>query len=216
MTSSDLPSPAPGTRPRVILASQSPRRRELLTLIGITHEVHPADVNESVFPDEAPVPHCERLAREKAHTLAVLHPEAVVIGSDTIVVIDGDILGKPGNRAEAIAMVTRLSGRTHTVFTAVAVAHGGVTLSGVESVSVTFRALDVAQIAAYVDTGEPMDKAGAYGIQGFGATNVERIDGDYFAVMGLPLGRMVGLLRDLGFHYAFGPLTVVDSVPANA
>ncbi len=216
MTSSDLPSPAPGTRPRVILASQSPRRRELLTLIGITHEVHPANVNESVFPDEAPVPHCERLAREKARTLAVLHPEAVVIGSDTIVVIDGDILGKPGNRAEAIAMVTRLSGRTHTVFTAVAVAHGGVTLSGVESVSVTFRALDVAQIAAYVDTGEPMDKAGAYGIQGFGATNVERIDGDYFAVMGLPLGRMVGLLRDLGFRYAFGPLTVVDSVPANA
>ena len=86
----------------------------------------------------------------------------------------------------------------------------GVTLSGVESVSVTFRALDAAQIAAYVDTGEPMDKAGAYGIQGFGATNVERIDGDYFAVMGLPLGRMVELLRDLGFSYAFGPLTVAE------
>ena len=138
------------------------------------------------------------------------HPDAVVIGSDTIVVIDGDILGKPRDRADAIAMVTRLSGRTHTVFTAVAVAHGGVTLSGVESVSVTFRALDAAQIVAYVETGEPMDKAGAYGIQGFGAINVERIDGDYFAVMGLPLGRLIELLRDLGFSYAFGPITVAD------
>ncbi len=216
MTASVPPSVAPGTRPRVILASQSPRRRELLALIGIAHEVHPADVDESVPPDEAPVPHCERLARAKAHTLAVEHPDAVVIGSDTIVVIDGDILGKPGDRADAIAMITRLSGRTHTVFTAVAVAHGGVTLSGVESVSVTFRPLDAAQIAAYVDTGEPMDKAGAYGIQGFGATNVERIDGDYFAVMGLPLGRLVGLLRDLGFRYAYGPLTTVDSAPASA
>ncbi len=194
---------------QVILASQSPRRRELLTLIGIPHDVRPADVDERVHPDEAPVPHCERLARDKAHTLAVQNPEAVVIGSDTIVVIDGDILGKPADRAEAIAMVTRLSGRTHTVFTAVAAAHGGRTLSGVESVSVTFRALSAAQIAAYVDTGEPMDKAGAYGIQGFGATIVERIDGDYFAVMGLPLGRLVSLLRDLGFDYAFGPLTMI-------
>jgi septum formation protein len=147
------------------------------------------------------------LARAKAHTLAVQHPDAVVIGSDTIVVIDGDILGKPRDRDDAIAMVTRLSGRTHTVFTAVAVAQGGETQSGVESVSVTFRALDAAQIAAYVDTGEPMDKAGAYGIQGFGATIVERIDGDYFAVMGLPLGRLIGLLRALGFGYAFGPVT---------
>ena len=84
------------------------------------------------------------------------------------------------------------------------------TLSGVESVSVTFRALDAAQIVAYVETGEPMDKAGAYGIQGFGAINVERIDGDYFAVMGLPLGRLIELLRDLGFSYAFGPITVAD------
>ncbi|MDQ8163263.1 MAG: Maf family protein [Gemmatimonadota bacterium] len=206
MTTSDSMRP-PAALPRVILASQSPRRRELLTLIGIAHEVRPADVDESVHQDEAPVPHCERLARAKAHTLAVQHPDAVVIGSDTIVVIDGDILGKPRDRDDAIAMVTRLSGRTHTVFTAVAVAHGGETQSGVESVSVTFRALDAAQIAAYVDTGEPMDKAGAYGIQGFGATIVERIDGDYFAVMGLPLGRLIGLLRALGFGYAFGPVT---------
>jgi len=191
---------------RVILASQSPRRRELLAQIGITHEVRPADVDETVWPGEAPVPHSERLARDKAHTLALLHPEAVVIGSDTIVVIDGAILGKPASRDDAIAMLERLSGREHTVYTSVAVAHEGRTLSGVEAVQVQFRTLTRAQIAAYVDTGEPMDKAGAYGIQGYGATLVERISGDYFAVMGLPLGRLVGLIRELGYVYEFGPV----------
>ena len=192
---------------RVILASQSPRRRELLTLVGITHDVLPADIDESVWPGEEPVPHCERLARSKAETLASQHPEAVVIGSDTIVVVDGDILGKPGSREEAIAMLTRLAGRSHVVHTAVAVAHQGEVRSGVESVGVTFRELSPELIAAYVDTGEPMDKAGAYGIQGYGATIVERVDGDYFAVMGLPLGRLVGLIRGLGYRYAFGPIS---------
>lgn len=191
---------------RVILASQSPRRRELLAQIGITHEVRPADIDETVWPGEAPVPHSERLARDKAHTLALLHPEAVVIGSDTIVVIDGAILGKPASRDDAIAMLERLSGREHTVYTSVAVAHEGRTLSGVEAVQVQFRTLTRAQIAAYVDTGEPTDKAGAYGIQGYGATLVERISGDYFAVMGLPLGRLVGLIRELGYMYEFGPV----------
>lgn len=193
--------------PPVILASQSPRRRDLLTLIGIPHAVQPADVDESVLPDEAPVPYCERLARSKAETLAAQHPEAVVIGSDTIVVIDGDILGKPTDAADARAILSRLSGRTHTVFTAVAVVYRGETRSGVEMVSVTFREMNAERIAAYVATGEPMDKAGAYGIQGYGATNVERIDGDYFAVMGLPLGRMVGLMRDHGLEYQYGPVT---------
>ncbi|MBL0940549.1 MAG: septum formation inhibitor Maf [Gemmatimonadaceae bacterium] len=199
--------PSSPTPVRVILASQSPRRRELLNLIGIVHEVSPADIDESVWPGEAPVPHCERLARGKAQALADLHADAMVVGSDTIVVVDGDILGKPRDRAEAIAMLTRLSGRVHLVHTAVAVAHDGVVQSGVETVHVTFRTLTGQQIAAYVDTGEPMDKAGAYGIQGFGATLVERVDGDYFAVMGLPLGRLVGLVRDLGFHYEFGPIS---------
>ncbi len=194
--------------PRVILASQSPRRRELLTLIGIPHDVSPADVDESVQAEEAPLPHCERLARAKAEALAVVHPDAVIIGSDTIVVIDGDILGKPRDTLEAVAMLRRLRGRTHTVFTAVAVCYRGRTLSGVESVSVTFRDMDDARVAAYVATGEPMDKAGAYGIQGFGATNIERIDGDYFAVMGLPLGRMVGLFTDHGLSYNYGPISV--------
>lgn len=192
---------------RVILASQSPRRRELLTLVGITHDVLPADIDETVWPNEEPVPHCERLARSKAETLAAQHPEALVIGSDTIVVVDGDILGKPRDREEAIAMVTRLAGRSHVVHTAVAVAHQGEVRSGVESVGVTFRDLTPELIAAYVDTGEPMDKAGAYGIQGFGATIVERVDGDYFAVMGLPLGRLVELIRGIGYRYVFGPVT---------
>ena len=191
---------------RVILASQSPRRRELLTLIGVAHEVRPADIDETPFPGELPAPHAERLARAKAQVLAARHPDALVVAADTIVVIDGDILGKPADAAEARAMLGRLSGREHTVFTAVACARGGEVASAVEQVAVRFREIDAADVAAYVATGEPMDKAGAYGIQGYGATIVERIDGDYFAVMGLPLVRVVRLARELGAGYAFGPL----------
>ena len=187
----------------VILASQSPRRRELLTLVGIKHVVSPADIDESVMPDELPVPHCERLARAKAHVLAERHPHAVVIAADTIVVLDGEILGKPRDAADARTMIQRLSGRTHVVFTAMAVARGGRTESAVEEVAVTFRALSTEEIAEYVATGEPMDKAGAYGIQGYGATIVERIDGDYFSVMGLGLRRLVTLLERVGLRYDF-------------
>ena len=188
----------------VILASQSPRRRDLLDLIGITHVVRPADIDESVLPGEAPVPHCERLARTKAATLAAQAPASVVIAADTIVVLDDAILGKPTDVTEARATLARLSGRTHTVHTAMAVAHQGCTVSAVESVQVTFRALTADEIAAYVATGEPMDKAGAYGIQGYGATIVERIDGDYFSVMGLGLRRLVALLAELGLRYDVG------------
>lgn len=190
--------------PPVILASQSPRRRELLTLIGIPHEVRPADIDETLWPGEAPDAHAERLARGKAHKLAVAHPDAVVVAADTIVVLDGDVLGKPTDAADARRMLERLSGRTHTVMTAVAVARGGEMRSGVERVEVTFRPLDAQQVVDYVATGEPMDKAGAYGIQGYGATIVERIHGDFFAVMGLALGRMVEMLRELGVEYRFG------------
>lgn len=189
--------------PRVILASASPRRRELLTLIGIAHEVRPADVDESVFADEAPAPHAERLARAKAHALAGAHPHAVVIAADTIVVVDGDILGKPRDVAHAAEMLLRLAGREHTVYTAVAVARDERTESAVEAVRVTMRALSEGEVAAYIATGEPMDKAGAYGIQGFGATIVERVDGDYFSVMGLGLRRLVELLVRLGVLYEF-------------
>ncbi len=188
----------------VILASASPRRRELLTLVGIAHEVWPADVDESVFPDEAPAPHAERLARAKAHAMAAQHPHAVVIAADTIVVLDGEILGKPRDAAHAAAMLGRLAGREHTVYTAIAVARDAQTESAVEDVRVTMRALDAHEIAAYVATGEPMDKAGAYGIQGYGATIVERVDGDYFSVMGLGLRRLVDLLARIGVRYEFG------------
>ncbi|HEX3158542.1 MAG TPA: Maf family protein [Gemmatimonadaceae bacterium] len=191
---------------RVVLASQSPRRRELLTLVGIRHEVQPADIDESAFGEEAPAAHAERLAREKALVVAERAPDAVVIAADTIVVIDDRILGKPTNQEEARRMLAALSGRTHTVFTALAVARAGRVESAVETVSVTFRPLTTPEIDAYVDTAEPMDKAGAYGIQGYGATIVERIDGDYFAVMGLSLVRLVELLGRLGVNYRFGPL----------
>ena len=188
---------------RVILASASPRRRDLLTLIGIRHEVRPAGIDESLLTGEGPVAHAERLARAKAHTIAEHEPGAVVIAADTIVVVDGDVLGKPRDAAEARAMLRRLSGRTHTVLTAIAVALEARTESAVESVDVTFRPLGEDEIGAYIATGEPMDKAGAYGIQGYGATIVERVDGDYFSVMGLGLRRLVELLDRLGAPYRF-------------
>jgi septum formation protein len=200
-----------GAHPRVILASSSPRRRELLSLVGIAHEVRPADIDEAYLRGERPAEHAERLAREKARVVAVAVPEAVAIGADTIVVIDGDVLGKPRDPAHAAEMLRRLSGRSHRVITAVAAAWRGASASAVEEVGVTFRALTEPEIAAYIATGEPMDKAGAYGIQGFGATIVERVDGDYFAVMGLALNRLVRLLEGLGLVYEFGSLRVGGS-----
>jgi len=192
-------------RPRVLLASASPRRRELLNLVGIGHEVCPANIDETYLPGELPRAHAERLAREKA--LAIVAPDAVTIGSDTIVVVDGLVLGKPRDRAHAAEMLRQLSGRSHIVMTGVAARWRGELASGLEEVGVTFRQLSDDEIERYIDTGEPMDKAGAYGIQGFGATIVDRVDGDYFAVMGLPLNLLVRLLRSLGLNYDFGPLT---------
>ncbi len=189
----------------MVLASQSPRRHELLRLIRVDHEVHPADVDETPRPGEAPPAYAERLAREKALAVA-RERDGIVIGADTIVVVDGEVLGKPRDESEAAAMLRRLSGRAHIVDTAVAVVRKGRVVSGVEEVSVTFRSLGAAQIRRYIETGEPMDKAGAYGIQGYGATIVERIDGDFFAVMGLPLGLLVSLLGDVGVVYDFGEL----------
>lgn len=194
-------------RPKVILASQSPRRRQLLALVGIEHEVRPADIDERYLAGESPRAHAERLAREKA--AKIQERDAVVIGSDTIVVVDGDVLGKPADERDAARMLRRLSARTHTVMTAVAVAWDGRVVSGVEEVDVTFHPLSDADIESYIATGEPMDKAGAYGIQGFGATIVARVDGDYFAVMGLPLQRLTRQLEQLGLRYTFGPLAIV-------
>ncbi len=197
--------------PKVVLASASPRRRELLTLVGIEHVVLPSHLDETMTPGETPAGHALRLAVEKACAVAISHPDAVVIGADTVVVLDGKILGKPPTLEVAREMLHALNGRTHTVITAVAVAYGGLTREVAEEVAVTFRRLNDDEIDAYVATREGMDKAGAYGIQGFGATIVERIEGDFFAVMGLPLVRLIELLRDVGLSYRFGN---VESVAA--
>ena len=189
----------------VVLASQSPRRQQLLGLLGIVPEVAPSNIDESWRTGEEPAPHAERLAREKAAVLK--RPDALVVAADTIVVLDGDILGKPSNEKEATSMLRRLSGRDHIVHTAMAVAYGRRSASGVETTRVFFRHLDEQSIRDYIATGEPMDKAGAYGIQGFGAVIVERIEGDYFTVMGLGLGRLVSLMAEVGVVYHFGRLT---------
>jgi len=172
-------------------------------MIGVAHEVLPADIDEAYLPGELPLAHAERLARTKADTISRVAPDAVVIGADTIVVIDDQVLGKPRDEAHAAAMLRQLSGRVHEVFTAVAVARGRRIDSGVEVVSVTFRELRDEEISAYIATREPMDKAGAYGIQGYGATIVQRIEGDFFAVMGLSLVRLVSLLGQHGVTYDF-------------
>ncbi|MDB4869037.1 MAG: maf [Gemmatimonadales bacterium] len=195
---------------RVVLASASPRRRQLLDLIGIEHEVRPANIDESMRPREAPRRHAERLAREKATAIAKRDPDLITIAADTIVVINRKALGKPRDTDDAARMLALLSGREHVVTTAVAVSRGKKLRSAVEEVRVKFRRLRDDEIEAYIATGEPMDKAGAYGIQGYGATIVERIEGDYFAVMGLPIVRLIGLLRDVGMHYRFGSIATTE------
>ena len=195
---------------RVVLASASPRRRQLLELIGIAHEVRPANIDESMRPRENPRRHAERLAREKASAIAKRDPDLIIIAADTIVVVNRKVLGKPKDADDAARMLAMLSGREHVVTTAVAVSRGKKLRSAVEEVRVRFRRLRDDEIEAYIATGEPMDKAGAYGIQGYGATIVERIEGDYFAVMGLPIVRLVGLLRDVGVRYQFGSLATTE------
>ncbi|HSK19779.1 MAG TPA: nucleoside triphosphate pyrophosphatase [Longimicrobiales bacterium] len=189
--------------PRIILASQSPRRADLLRMLGLTFETMPADIDETYRAGEKPAPHAERLARGKTRTIAARVPDAVIIGSDTVVVVDGEVLGKPRDHDEAVQMLMRLQGREHEVATGIAVCVQGTLRSAVERVRVRFRPFNAALAGAYAATGEPMDKAGAYGIQGFGATLVERIEGDFFAVMGLPICRMIELLESAGFTYDF-------------
>jgi len=195
---------------RVVLASASPRRRQLLELIGIEHDIQPANIDESVRPRETPARYAERLAREKASVVASRDPDRITIAADTTVVVNKKVLGKPENEEDARRMLSMLRGREHTVITAIAVARGRKLRSAVEEVRVRFRRLHDDEINAYIATGEPMDKAGAYGIQGYGATIVECIEGDYFSVMGLPLAKLVDLLRDLGVRYRFGELETMS------
>jgi septum formation protein len=172
-------------------------------MLGLEFEIRPADIDETYFDLEEPGAHAERLSREKASAIAADAPDAVVIGSDTVVIAGDTLLGKPRDESEAVDMLLTLQGREHIVATGLAVVSDGSVTSAVERVRVRFRDFDRELARAYVSTGEPMDKAGAYGIQGFGATLVERIDGDYFSVMGLPVSRLVRMLESLGIRYTF-------------
>lgn len=181
----------------IVLASASPRRRELLRQVGVEFRVVVAAVDESVLQDEAPAAYVVRVARDKA--LAALAREGdglPVLGADTAVVLDGRILGKPGDRAEAQAMLSSLSGRTHEVYSAAVLATGAQPPRDCLNISrVTFAELDRAWIESYCDSGDPMDKAGAYGVQGRAAEKIIRIEGSFSGVMGLPLYETCQLLR---------------------
>jgi septum formation protein len=187
---------------RIVLASASPRRRELLAQIGLTAAVVPADVDEAVLPGETPASHVVRLSEAKALTVASRCTVAgrFFLGSDTVVVRDGVILGKPADAAEAAAMLRSLSGRGHDVVSGYAVhdRESGRTISGVVTTRVWFKALTEQEIAGYIATGEPFDKAGAYAIQGRGAFMVPRIEGSYPNVVGLPLCEVIAALEE--FH----------------
>lgn len=180
----------------MILASSSPRRRELLAQIGVRFHTDVADIDETPRPGEAAVAYVERMALEKAQRVAARHPQEVVLGSDTSVIFNGQILGKPADDKEAVAMLARLSGQTHEVLSAVAVVRGERSRVISVATKVQFRALSDAEIEQYVATGEPRDKAGSYGIQGMGAILVAGIEGSYSNVVGLPLTETAALLNE--------------------
>lgn len=186
------------SNPVLILASNSPRRRELLDQVGMSYELDPAHVDESVLPGEGPEEYVLRLAMAKAAETARRHGSGLVLGADTVVVLDGDILGKPATYEEAVDMLTRLSGRAHKVMTGVALldALTGESASGVEVTEVRMCAIGKDEVEAYASTGEPMDKAGAYGIQGRAALFVEGVDGDFFNVVGLPLAKLNRMMKE--------------------
>lgn len=201
--------------PPLVLASGSPRRRQVLEQLGVAFRIAPApDGVETPWDGvESPPAFAERLAGAKAAVVAASCPDAIVLAADTIVVLEGAVLEKPRDEAHAREMLARLAGREHVVHTGTAIAAvGGRTASGVESTGVRFRALDAAQIEAYVATGEPLDKAGAYGIQGFGAALVESVHGCYFNVMGFPVNRVLALLEQVGWRYTFpGRLAAIQA-----
>lgn len=182
----------------LILASMSPRRREILALAGFEFTVHPADIDESV-PDGTPADSAVIMtAQKKAEVvLPYASEEDVILAADTVVCLDGVIIGKPATTDEAVKTLRTLSDRTHTVYTGYCLLKGGKRISGVEATNVTFRELDGDEIADYVASGEPMDKAGAYGLQGRGCTFAKRIDGDYFNVIGLPICTIHNCLKNI-------------------
>jgi septum formation protein len=188
----------------LILASASPRRRELLAQAGLKFTVAAANLNEDLLPDEAAAAYVQRLAEEKAQAVWNAHQSSdtkdnplMVLGADTCVVCDGHILGKPADTTDARRMLELLSGRTHAVLTGLAVISGRKIVRDVEITQVTFNQLNDREIAQYIAAGEPLDKAGAYAIQGYAARWIPRIEGCYFNVMGLPIARTVALLAEV-------------------
>ena len=187
----------------LVLASSSPRRHQLLEMLGIAHEVDPSDLPERALPGERAEATATRLALSKASQVAGRHSGRWVLGADTLVAVGEEVLGKPGSPAEAEVMLGQLQGRDHRVVTAVALVRDGNAHERHDVTRVWFRGLSPGQIRAYVATGEPLDKAGGYGVQGYGAALVERIEGDFFSVMGLPLRLVVELLDRAGMPYNF-------------
>ena len=179
-----------------ILASQSPRRRELMSLIGVPFVVRAADIDETMDPGKAPQDEVARVSRKKAEATP-RNPEDVVIAADTIVVCGGRILGKPKDQEDAFQMLRLLSGRDHQVMTGLTVLHGEDCRVCTEITDLHFRPLSDREIRRYIRTGEPMDKAGSYGIQGGGALFAEKMAGNYYNVMGLPVCRLYEILREM-------------------
>ncbi|WP_158942511.1 nucleoside triphosphate pyrophosphatase [Granulicella sp. S190] len=185
----------------LLLASASPRRHELLTQAGLTFTVAPANLNEDLLPNEAAAAYVQRLAEEKAQAVWNAHRSSdsldeplVVLGADTCVVVEGHILGKPANAADARRMLELLSGRTHAVLTGIAAVTAKKTVRDLDITQVTFNVITDAEIGRYIASGEPLDKAGAYAIQGYAARWIPRIEGCYFNVVGLPIARTIALL----------------------
>ena len=181
---------------KLILASTSPRRKELMNLLNIPFEIQAKEVDESFEKGLSPEEVVQFLAAKKASIIAEANPNAVVIGADTVVVYNQEIIGKPLSSHHAIEILQKLSGKTHQVYTGIAILVSGHSEIFCEVTDVTFYDLSLDEIETYVETGEPLDKAGAYGIQGFGSTLVERINGDYFSIVGLPVSSLNRKLKD--------------------
>lgn len=210
MTANPKEEVSPLATPCFILASASPRRRQLLQEAGVAFTVEPSNTDETVLPGESPGDYAIRVAREKAQAVATHHPNSWVLGADTIVALDGHIFGKPQSTEDGFTMLRSLSGHSHQVMTAFVLldCSGQVQKSQVVSSRVTFKSLSDEQIREYLATGEPFDKAGAYAVQGLGAALVEQVEGSYTNVVGLPVEEVLAVLRCVGIH----PLPTSTSV----
>lgn len=185
---------------KFIVASASPRRKELLSMLGYAFEVMPSDADESLQDGTHAFDAVKELAARKARSVLEKTGDCVVLGCDTVVSLDGRILGKPKNEEEAFSMLSSLSGKTHHVYTGVCITDGEKEECFVSDAEVSFYKLSEREILSYIETKEPMDKAGAYGIQGFGSVLVEKINGDYFTIVGLPLAQTARTLSRFGIH----------------